>query len=247
MFDGETVWDGLGAGWGATGGGVSSFSFFSAYQAPTYVSNNGGSTAKRNVPDVAAVADPLAGVAVYSRINGGWLPDRRDQRFRAPVGRLHQHYQRWGGVSSRRANRAVQPALVQHRVEQRKQKCQAIICTVSIDGTNGNAQLYGTPGYNAGNFNITYCNCCGNGTPWGGGYQAWVALQSLATGGAEPGTFFIKSISAQSTSATLSWTPSGGPPVMLWRHILPPVVVLDSLCNPGAKAKIDRLGTGDDL
>ena len=49
-----------------------------------------------------------------------------------------------------------------------------------FDGTNGNAQLYGTPGYNAGNFNITYCNCCGNGTPWGGIF-AWVALQSLAT------------------------------------------------------------------
>ena len=27
----------------------------------------------RNVPDVAAVGDPLTGVGVYSKINGGWI------------------------------------------------------------------------------------------------------------------------------------------------------------------------------
>ena len=27
----------------------------------------------RNIPDVAAVADPLTGVAVYSALNGGWI------------------------------------------------------------------------------------------------------------------------------------------------------------------------------
>ena len=36
---------------------------------------------------------------------------------------------------------------------------------------------------------------------------------------------------------------------MLWRHMLFRTLlhILDSLCDKGTKAKIDRLGTGDDL
>ena len=34
---------------------------------------NGGSSTYRNVPDVGAVGDPLTGVGVYSKINGGWI------------------------------------------------------------------------------------------------------------------------------------------------------------------------------
>ncbi|MFZ0502751.1 MAG: protease pro-enzyme activation domain-containing protein, partial [Chthoniobacterales bacterium] len=208
VYDGETVWNELGAGWGATGGGVSSYWSIPAYQAPIYVSNNGGSTTKRNVPDVAAVADPLAGVAVYSRINGGWLQ----------IGGTSVSAPLWAGYIS--IINAGAEFLLGEQIGQFNPLLYSIewnsVNEVPsyylygiFDGTNGNAQLYGTPGYNAGNFNITYCNCCGNGTPWGGIF-AWVALQSLATGGAEPGTFFIDPISAQSTSATLSWTPSRG-------------------------------------
>ena len=79
----EVVWNNLGLLYGgATGGGASSYWTIPPWQAPSYVTTNGGSPAYRNVPDVAAVGDPLTGVSVYSKINGGWL------RFEEPVSRL---------------------------------------------------------------------------------------------------------------------------------------------------------------
>lgn len=69
----EEVWNDLWLQLGATGGGVSSYWPIPDYQVPGYVTNNGGSATYRNLPDVAAVADPLTGVAVYSALNGGWV------------------------------------------------------------------------------------------------------------------------------------------------------------------------------
>ena len=64
-------------GYGATGGGISSYWPLPAFQNstqddPVYLTFNGGSATYRNVPDVAAVGDPATGVAVYSHMNGGW-------------------------------------------------------------------------------------------------------------------------------------------------------------------------------
>jgi kumamolisin len=60
-------------GLGATGGGISSFWALPSYQKVLNEPFNQGSATRRNVPDVAAVGDPLTGVAVYSAINGGWI------------------------------------------------------------------------------------------------------------------------------------------------------------------------------
>ncbi len=74
---GEVTWDDLGLGYGATGGGVSSIWAAPSWQFQqpglTFEGQIGGSNTMRNVPDVAAVGDPLTGVAVYSAANGGWL------------------------------------------------------------------------------------------------------------------------------------------------------------------------------
>lgn len=72
----EEVWNDLGAGYGATGGGVSAVWPIPGWQTPggySVIVPNGGSTTMRNVPDVASIANPLTGVSIYSAINGGWL------------------------------------------------------------------------------------------------------------------------------------------------------------------------------
>jgi kumamolisin len=72
----EQAWDELGIGLGATGGGVSRVWTIPSYQiylGSSLALYNGGSGTKRNVPDVAAVGDPVTGVAVYSKLNGGWV------------------------------------------------------------------------------------------------------------------------------------------------------------------------------
>ena len=72
----EEVWNDLADGGGASGGGISTVWPIPAYQlfmGGSVARPNGGSVTMRNVPDVAALADPLTGVAVYSSLNGGWL------------------------------------------------------------------------------------------------------------------------------------------------------------------------------
>ena len=59
---------------GGTGGGISAVWPIPNYQTTFGATKgNGGSGTMRNVPDVAAVADPVTGVAVYSALNGGWV------------------------------------------------------------------------------------------------------------------------------------------------------------------------------
>lgn len=73
----EQAWNELPNGYGATGGGTSAYWPIPSYQSTEvpsdYETANGGSAKRRNVPDVAALGDPLTGVGVYSKINGGWI------------------------------------------------------------------------------------------------------------------------------------------------------------------------------
>ncbi len=72
----EETWNDLGVGAGATGGGISAIwplPDYQTYQGSSLASYNGGSATYRNVPDIAALANPLTGVAVYSQLNGGWI------------------------------------------------------------------------------------------------------------------------------------------------------------------------------
>ncbi len=80
-YEVEIAWGKMNEFLGASGGGVSSFWPLPAYQ--LYEPNpgvfqsvalaNGGSGTFRNVPDLAADADPTTGASVYSAANGGWL------------------------------------------------------------------------------------------------------------------------------------------------------------------------------
>jgi subtilase family serine protease len=72
----ETVWNDLSEGYGATGGGVSEFWKIPKYQIQNGVSvavANGGSATMRNVPDIAADADPYTPYSEYCGCYGGWI------------------------------------------------------------------------------------------------------------------------------------------------------------------------------
>jgi subtilase family serine protease len=73
QWEDEEVWNLLVSFEGATGGGVSNYWAIPSYQPVSAVTVNGGSASMRNVPDVAAVANPETGVGVYSKSNGGWI------------------------------------------------------------------------------------------------------------------------------------------------------------------------------
>jgi hypothetical protein len=69
-----------------------------------------------------------------------------------------------------------------------------------LDGSNGDAALYGTAGYNAGS---NYNNCTGLGSLWGPtGYE--VVLYS-GTGKGKPSAPSKISVKAANTSAVISW------------------------------------------
>ena len=66
----------MGLGDGATGGGVSNLwpnPEIGFFQGTDLVEFNGGDGSARNVPDVAALADPLTGVGIYLKSQGGWI------------------------------------------------------------------------------------------------------------------------------------------------------------------------------
>jgi len=72
----ETVWNDLAQGYGATGGGVSKFWTIPKYQllkGQSVAVANGGSATMRNVPDIAAVADPYTPYSEYCGCYGGWI------------------------------------------------------------------------------------------------------------------------------------------------------------------------------
>jgi kumamolisin len=195
---GEAVWNRLGllSGGGASGGGVSSYWTIPSWQAPSYVTTNGGSSTYRNVPDVAAVADLFTGVAAYSKINGGWLQ----------LGGTGVSTPLWAGYIS--ILNAGLEYVTGHKLGFFNPTFYTINNIVSgpllypvIDGTNGDLGLYGTPGYNAG---FGYNNCTGTGTIYGGGFG--VQILSSGTGGNPPGASRISNPTLTDTSASFTWT-----------------------------------------
>jgi len=190
----ESAWNRLGAGDGATGGGYSSYWSIPSWQPGQWVSMNGGSSTYRNVPDVAAVGDPITGVAVYSRPNGGWL-QIGGTSVSAPVwaGYLSIVNAGLGYVGNTKIG-FVNPFFYQDT------ELYQI-----LDGSNGNAIIYGSPGYNAGS---VYNNCCGTGSLWGGGlaYQIIIAGNS----GTPPSQITGLTITPTKTSATITWDRTQG-------------------------------------
>jgi subtilase family serine protease len=190
----ESVWNRLGSGHGATGGGYSSYWSIPSWQPGQWVSLNGGSSTYRNVPDVAAVGDPITGVAVYSRPNGGWL-QIGGTSVSAPLwaGYLSIVNSGLGFVGNTKIG-FVNPIFYEDT------ELYQI-----LDGSNGDANIYGLPGYSAGS---PYNNCCGTGSLWGGG----LAYQIITAGsaGTPPSQITGLAITPTKTSATISWDQTQG-------------------------------------
>ena len=209
QYLGEEVWNDLGIGDGATGGGVSAgweLPDFGEYQNPDLVTINGGSSEFRNVPDVAAVADPLTGVGIYVKAAGGWLQ----------IGGTSASAPIWAGYVSI-LNAAEQylvnstspevgffnPALYVTALSYDLDSFPTGNLYPILDGTNGNYNLYGVAGYGAGPL---YNNCCGLGSLWGP--YSFAVLNDI-TETSPPPTVTV-AVEPSTTSAKITWTKSTG-------------------------------------
>jgi subtilase family serine protease len=202
-YGAEEVWNLLVYGLGATGGGVSTYWPIPSWQPAAQVTPNGGSATHRNFPDLAAVGNPETGVAVYSGINGGWVQ----------VGGTSVAAPLWAGyVSLLNSGRLTvgfpgigffNPAF--YKLAEQYYGTFGILHDV-FDGTNGNASIYGIPGYSAG---VGYDNCTGWGSMNGQGTAATLFLTPLKKGNPPAQAGGLKG-TAQSTTAKLSWDAATG-------------------------------------
>ncbi len=205
-YEAEEVWNDLGAGFGATGGGISTVWPIPFYQTPggyMITVGNGGSSTMRNVPDVAAVANPLTGVSIYSEINGGWLIIGGTS-VSAPI---------WGGyfsvvngISEGLGFSAVgyaDPAF--YIIDTFKAGPYYTSFNDVTDGTNGVLSHFVPPGFSAG---TDYDNTTGLGTLLGGALMADIVVPSSNT--TPPPAPVIKTEVAKATSVKLTWKPSKG-------------------------------------
>ena len=191
----EQAWNRLGEGHGATGGGVSSYWQIPEWQPPNYTTYNGGSATYRNVPDVGAVGDPLTGVAVYSKPNGGWM-QIGGTSVAAPI---------WAGYLSV-LNAGLQSIAGGQQIGFFNPTLYNVVWLYSIlDGSNGDVGDYGTPGYNAG---ALYNNCCGLGSLWGGGFGFNVLTANAS--GTPPDQITGLKVVPSKTSLQVSWTATSG-------------------------------------
>jgi subtilase family serine protease len=210
QYTGEVAWNELALGGGATGGGISSVWKIPDYQkneigfANGYFTANGGSDTVRNVPDVAAVGDPLTGVALYVKAAGGWI-STGGTSVAAPIWAgylsvVNAAYN-WSGLGyigffnpllyTTGASLGVDPDQVMYDVYQ---------------GSNGYAPFFGSPGYTNG---PGYSNTTGNGSIWGGGFGAQLITNGRQAG-TPPGGFGHFQGTVSGDSVTFSWTPSTG-------------------------------------
>ena len=203
QYENEVVWNEF-PNFGATGGGISTFWPLPAYQQLSgtfYVTANGGSATFRNVPDIAAVGDPLTGVGVYVSDQGGWFQ----------VGGTSVACPIWAGYLSN-LNAAFnwsglgRLGFFNPTLYAIGNNYPAGYLNDIYVGSNGFYGL-GGPGYGNG---FGYSNTTGSGSIWGGGF----ALQVLISGkqaGTPPGAFkVIAAANPKATSATIKWTPSTG-------------------------------------
>jgi subtilase family serine protease len=205
-YFGETVWNDLGLQDGATGGGVSGIWALPFYQPADLVEINGGSGTFRNVPDVAAVGDPLTGVGIYVKAAGGWL-QIGGTSVSAPI---------WGGYISV-VNSGLQflTGVTTPEVGFFNPLLYFTVPTGAfpagllypvLDGSNGNIELFGTAGFNAGPL---YNNCTGVGSLWGPfAYDAFFYTGTgTPTPPAPPANLTVK---AAAKSVKLTWEKSSG-------------------------------------
>jgi subtilase family serine protease len=204
-YENEITWNELPDD-GATGGGISSFWSIPDYQGSTFegqsFSFNGGSSTDRNVPDVAAVADPLTGVGIYVKDGGGWI-QIGGTSLACPV---------WAGYVS-----TINAALNWSGLGNIGFFNPTLYGALSTDiglgatnylfdiqsGTNGDMSYpYGYPGFTAG---IGADNCTGAGSIIGGVF----AISVLTSGnqpGTPPGPLTVAVPKVTSTSIKATWS-----------------------------------------
>ena len=206
QYFGETVWNELGLGDGATGGGVSEIWNLPAFQPAALVETNGGSGSNRNVPDVAAVGDPLTGVGIYVKAAGGWI-QLGGTSVAAPI---------WGGyVSILNSGLQFLTGVTTPEVGFFNPLLYGTVPTAAfpagllnpvLDGSNGNIELFGTAGFNAGPL---YNNCTGVGSLWGP--FAYDVFFYTGTGTPTPPAAPAKlTAKPTATSVKISWHKSSG-------------------------------------
>jgi kumamolisin len=200
QYAGEVVWNDLSISEGATGGGVSSVWALPKYQPSALVTPNGGSSTHRNVPDVGAVGDPQTGYAIYVASLGGWI-EIGGTSLSAPVwasyiSTLNSGLQYLNVVTTPQVG--FFNTLLYKALSHKHTPAGSLYPITS--GSNGDAALYGTAGYNAG---PNYNNCTGLGSLWGpAGYEV-----VLYSGKGTPKPTAPASITATptATTAVISW------------------------------------------
>jgi subtilase family serine protease len=209
----EIAWNEL-PSYGATGGGISAYWSAPEYQSPTlfggvgseYMTLDGGSWTQRNVPDVGAIADPLTGVAVYVKDQGGWLQVGGTSAS-SPIwagylsninAALH-----WAGLSNLGFFNPDFYSLGYDLPPYYFDYAFPVGYCLSVDsGSNGNGVLYVNPGYTNG---LLYNNTTGNGSIWGSGFGVYTLI-SGSQPGTIPGPFTITTPEPKPTSCKITWT-----------------------------------------
>ncbi len=215
----ETAWNDLGYTGGATGGGVSDLWKLPSYQkfsdGTPLTTFNGGSAKYRNVPDVAAVADPLTSVDVYS--------SERDPNTFEPYG--------WIGIGGTSASAPIWTGFTALVNQQRADAGLPAVGFANtllygvykadlgfdgsgptldfddvFDNTNGNTSLFGSPGYSSGG---GYDNTTGLGSLSGkvllkNLVASYTSIYSSNPGSPATPTGFVNT-ALTPTSATFTW------------------------------------------
>jgi subtilase family serine protease len=208
----EDAWNELLWGLGATGGGISAYWPIPDYQQlplplfPAYYTANGGSSTNRNVPDVAADADPLTGVGIYIKDAGGWVQYGGTSLacpiwagFLSNVSAAWHHFNLGNigffnpalyNIGGALLEGASYPALSLYGVN---------------DGSNG---ILGSA--NPGYFNAAgYCNTTGNGSLPGGEFAALMMIGSSRPG-TVPGMVQDFTVTVHGETAEFKWDAATG-------------------------------------
>jgi len=242
----EIAWDQLDNGHGATGGGVSSYWSIPSYQSTEpvygYTSYNGGSATMRNVPDIAALADPLTGVGVYVKDQGGWVQ----------IGGTSLSCPIWAGYLST-INAAFSyagmgslgffnSALYAVGTAAEGGGFPADWLYDISQGSNGSSNyLYYDylPGYFNG---YGYSNTTGSGSIWGDGFAAQLLI-SQNQPGIPPRNFWFNTPTVKRKSIEVTWVNSVGATayILALTHSGTYQIIVEPFLTKGTKLKIDGL------
>jgi len=225
----ETVWNNSVFEVQASGGGISSYWPFPDFQGemdPYFITYLGGSLDYRNVPDVAAVADPNTGVAIYSKYNGGWL-SAGGTSASAPIWASFLSIvdvgMRYSGLGNIGWFNPILYNVGYWELPFVVKAANASKGSITTDGygqpgnflypitsgTNGDLTMYpGYPGYSAGGtaFQPLYSNATGNGSLAGGLFATQILISGTQNG-TQTGNITNFTVTAGSTTATFKWSP----------------------------------------